>query len=91
MRVFSEELLSHAQAHPLTTEELESCFLKTDTLPLDVSFEKITLEGEVFLAKSRLNALRRAFYEKLVPRAHGNMRAMLCVSADTAFFARREK
>ncbi|MFQ9738130.1 MAG: hypothetical protein ACLR06_10600 [Christensenellaceae bacterium] len=40
-------------------------FLKTDTLPLDVSFEKITLEGEVFLAKSRLNALRRAFYEKL--------------------------
>lgn len=65
VRVFSEELLSHAQAHPLTTEELESCFLKTDTLPLDVSFEKITLEGEVFLAKSRLNALRRAFYEKL--------------------------
>lgn len=63
--VRSEEILSAAQSSPLTEEDVKSCFLKTDSLPVDVRFEKIEIQGNVFFAKSRLNAFRRAFYENL--------------------------
>ena len=54
--------------HPIQTldeEEVKSCFAKTDGLPLDVSFEEIRVVGDVFMAKSMLNAFRREFYEKV--------------------------
>lgn len=63
--VYSEEILPRADSRPLTKEEIEACFLKTDGLPLSIVFQSVELEGSVFLAKSRLNALRRSFYEEL--------------------------
>lgn len=63
--VCSNEILSAAQSSPLTEEDVKNCFFKTDGLPVDVRFEKIEISGDVFFAKSRLNAFRRAFYEKL--------------------------
>lgn len=65
VEIFSEEALQSAQSRPLTESELKSCFEKTDGLPLQVRFEEIDLKGNVFIAKSQLNALRRAFYAKL--------------------------
>ena len=65
VEIFSEEALQSAQSRPLTESELQSCFEKTDGLPLQVRFEEIDLKGNVFIAKSQLNALRRAFYAKL--------------------------
>ncbi|MBO5239938.1 MAG: U32 family peptidase [Clostridia bacterium] len=63
--IVSEEVLQTAQSRPLTQTELKACFEKTDGLPLRVRFEEIDLKGNIFIAKSQLNALRRAFYEKL--------------------------
>ena len=65
VEILSEEALQSAQSHPLTESELKSCFEKTDGLPLEVRFEKIDLQGNIFIAKSQLNALRRSFYAKL--------------------------
>lgn len=59
----TEEPLEGAKNSPLTEEELKNCFLKTDGIPLDIRFSEIRL-GNVFLAKSRLNAFRRKLYEK---------------------------
>ena len=63
--VFWGKELEPAKSAPLTREEIETCFRKTDGLPFEVDFEKIEL-GNVFLPKSALNALRRNFYEELV-------------------------
>ena len=63
--VFSEEALQSAQSRPLTEEELKNCFEKTDGLPLQVHFEEIDLKGNIFIAKSQLNAIRRTFFSKL--------------------------
>ena len=63
--ILSEEVLQSAQSRPLTETELKSCFEKTDGLPLQVCFEEIDIKGDIFIAKSQLNALRRAFYAKL--------------------------
>ena len=65
VEIFSEEALQSAQSRPLTESELKGCFEKTDGLPLQVNFEKIDLKGNIFIAKSQLNALRRAFFAKL--------------------------
>lgn len=59
-----EEILEKAEKAPLTADELKKCFEKTDGLPLSPVFERVETDG-VFLAKSRLNALRRNFYEWL--------------------------
>jgi len=61
----SNEPLQSAQSRPLTKEELTACFLKTDGLPLEITFDEIVLQGNIFIPKSALNALRRDFYEKL--------------------------
>lgn len=63
--VRSEKILTSAQSRPLTESEIRNCFLKTDSLPLKVTFEQIEIKGSVFLPKSRLNAFRRAFYERI--------------------------
>lgn len=63
--ILSNESLQSAQSRPLTESELKICFEKTDGLPLKVHFDEIDLMGNIFIAKSQLNALRRAFYAKL--------------------------
>lgn len=65
VEILSEEALQSAQSRPLTESELKNCFEKTDGLPLQVHFAEIDLKGNIFIAKSQLNALRRAFYTKL--------------------------
>ena len=62
-RFQSEEVASPALSAPLTEEAVKDCFLKTDRFPLDIRFGSIRL-GNVFFAKSRLNAFRRNVYEQ---------------------------
>ena len=57
-----ENPLQTAKNQALTVQELKSCFMKTDGLPVVVEFEAINLEGNIFIAKSELNSLRRAVY-----------------------------
>ena len=68
VEVFSENPLQQANASPLTREEIEKNFQKTDGLPIDVQFENVELSGEVFLPKSHLNAFRRAFFQAVYTR-----------------------
>ena len=63
--ILSDERLQSAQSRPLTESELKNCFEKTDGLPLKVHFEEIDIKGNIFIPKSQLNALRRAFFAKL--------------------------
>ncbi len=66
--VQSAEKFTSAQTRALTQEEVQACFLKTDGLPVEVCFERIDIQGNVFAPKSQLNAFRRAFYEQLSDR-----------------------
>ena len=63
--VQSEETLQSATSQPLTKADLITCFSKTDGLPLEVQFEKIEITGNIFIPKSKLNALRRQFFDCL--------------------------
>ncbi|MBQ7368463.1 MAG: U32 family peptidase, partial [Clostridia bacterium] len=63
--LFSEDILQTANTSALTKKELVSCFEKTDGLPVGVVFDQIDLQGNIFIPKSQLNALRRNFYAKL--------------------------
>jgi len=63
--VYSDEVLEPAQSKPLSKEEVIDCFEKTDGLPFTPVFEQVFINGEIFFAKSRLNAFRRAFYQAL--------------------------
>ncbi len=63
--VTSKDVLQTANNQALTEEQLISCFEKTDGLPIEVQFEEIVLRGQIFIAKSVLNAFRREFYEKI--------------------------
>lgn len=65
VRIQSEERLQTAASRPLTEEELRVCFSKTDGLPVEIAFEDIKLQGNIFIPKSTLNAFRRAFFAKL--------------------------
>lgn len=60
----SNWIAEKAQSRPLTVEEIKSVFEKTDRLPIDVTFDKVEVQGDIFLPKSLLNAFRREFYEK---------------------------
>ncbi len=60
--------LQAAQNRPLTEEELKENFKKTDGLPVEITFDEVTVEGDIFLPKSALNAFRRRFYEELSAR-----------------------
>ena len=59
-------ILQQAQSRPLSKQELMDSFMKTDSLPLDVEFERVEVVGDIFLAKSQLNAFRREFYLALI-------------------------
>jgi putative protease len=64
-KVYSEWTAQQATNRPLTEEEIKACFLKTDGLPIEVAIEDIRLEGEIFLAKSQMNAFRRQVFDSL--------------------------
>ena len=72
IELFSEEKMQSATAQALTVEEVQACFLKTDGLPVDVVFSKTEVQGKIFIPKSKLNAFRRLFYEKLRQNAVKN-------------------
>ena len=55
-------IVQPAKSSPFTAEEFCACFRKTDGYPFEVSFEEIEIEGECFVLRSALNALRRAAY-----------------------------
>lgn len=63
--VVSDFVLPRAEKRRLTEEEIEECFLKVDALPVSVSFDGLEVSGEIFLAKSLLNAFRRTVYGKM--------------------------
>ena len=63
--IVSEWVLQQANTRPLTVDELKACFLKTDGLPIEVKFETVQIDGDIFLPKSTLNAFRREVYESL--------------------------
>ena len=62
VRCCGDNALQTAKNQPLTIEELRACFLKTDGLPVDVTFENIRLKGNIFIPKAELNSLRRSLY-----------------------------
>ena len=76
VEVCSEQPLERAASRPLTREELIACFKKTDGLPVDVDFSEIELSGDIFIPKSGLNALRRAFYQALKKRITGGRQVL---------------
>lgn len=62
--VVLDEILTEAKNSPLSLEEVEKCFQKTDDYPFA---PKITVEylDNVFIQKSKLNAFRRKCYSVL--------------------------
>ena len=66
--IHGENILQTAKNQALTREQLASCFSKTDSLPLDVTISSIELQGNIFIAKSELNAFRRAFFAAVCDR-----------------------
>ncbi len=75
--VESEAPLAAAASSPLTDKDVQANFQKTDGLPIEVSFEEVSIVGDVFMPKSQLNALRRAFYERLTKKLTGDGRGCL--------------
>ena len=63
--VESDGYLQSAQNRPLTDAEVKACFMKTDGLAVDVLFDTVAIEGNIFIPKSELNAFRRKVYEKI--------------------------
>ena len=65
VRMQGDKPLQSAKNSPLSEEELIACFSKTDGLPAQMVFEKVQIKGNIFIAKSELNAFRRRVYEKI--------------------------
>ncbi len=76
IRVVSEERLQTARSQALQEEEVRACFEKTDGLPVQVQIH-IHLQGNIFIPKSALNALRREFYAKLIAKVGTKNRTAL--------------
>ena len=71
VKVFSADILEQANSSPLTKQQVMDCFNKTDGLPIQVSFEKVEIDGDIFIPKSKLNAFRRDFYLALSKKITG--------------------
>lgn len=56
------EILQSAQRRPLAQADVERCFNKTDVYPFFPEYESIEIAGDVFMAASSLNELRRSAY-----------------------------
>jgi putative protease len=57
-------ILESAKSHALTKEDVIKCFNKTDTYPFEIGYNDIEISGDIFVAASQLNALRRDVYEQ---------------------------
>ncbi len=82
VQVESSEILATAQSKALTVQEIRDCFLKTDGLPIIVNFEKIDLNGNIFIPKSLLNQLRRDYYSALCEKVGGIRGQLECLPFD---------
>ena len=67
--VFSDSIFPSAEKHSLTNEEVEACFNKTDDMPFRCDKIQITRSGDVFAAKSALNAFRRKVFSEAFDKA----------------------
>ena len=65
VRIEGDKPLQTAKNSPLSEEELITCFSKTDGLPTQILFEKVEIKGNIFIAKSELNAFRRSVYAQI--------------------------
>ena len=72
--VEGDAVLQTAQNRPLSKEDVISCFVKTDGLPADISFEEIIVEGNIFVPKSELNAFRRKVFSEVCQRIKTGVR-----------------
>ena len=79
--VESEQILQSAQNRPLGEEEIRACFTKTDGLPVDVAFDNIEVQGNIFIPKSMLNAFRRKVYEEIFAYVQNGARKPLAVAS----------
>ncbi len=59
----SDTVLEEAKSRPLAEAELVSCFSKSEYFTVNVNSVKIT--GNIFIAKSVLNEIRRRFFAEL--------------------------
>ncbi|MBE7079780.1 MAG: U32 family peptidase [Clostridiales bacterium] len=82
--VESNELLQSAQNRPLSEEEIRACFIKTDGLPLEVVFDRIEVNGNIFIPKSMLNGFRRTVYERISDFIRTGERQILTVNPISA-------
>ena len=57
--------LQSAKSRALTKDELCSCFSKKDAFPAEIQFDEVQVVGDIFIAKSELNAFRRRFYAEI--------------------------
>ncbi len=79
--IVGENELQPAQNRPLQESELRACFEKTDGLPVEVTFERVVLQGEIFIPKSELNAFRRKVYEMVRQRVGKGARTQYPLTA----------
>ena len=87
MVVYSDAPLAAASSSPLTETDIRANFLKTDGLPVDVVFDSVRIEGEIFMPKSALNAFRRKFYEQLAQKVAAAQRSELFPKWSIPFYA----
>ena len=80
VEVQSEWIAESASSRPITAEEIKACFLKTDSLPLEIEFSSVQIVGEMFVPKSLLNAFRRDFYVAVWAKYTGNEHKKLLFS-----------
>ncbi len=83
--------LQSAQNRRLTEEELKACFLKTDGLPADIYFDKITLLGDIFISKGELNNFRREFYAALLANVRGERKEVYSSFETPIFSGKNDK
>ncbi len=72
----SDEQLQSAENQALTKDDLTSCFEKTDGTFVKVIFEKVNINGKIFIPKSKLNGFRRQFFEKIFDKVCKNGHTM---------------
>lgn len=91
IEVYSENPLLTADRCPLTKEELIACFQKTDGLPAEIVFSEIEISGNIFIPKSRLNALRRVFYQAVTEKVTGTRSVIKTPIEYPVFMGENEK
>lgn len=62
VQLVGQNRLQTAKNQPLTEKDLTACFSKTDGLPIDIQFDNVEIQGNIFIPKSELNAFRRDFF-----------------------------